>query len=155
MTEPAIAFRRFLIGLFLGCTLGIVYGFLRPIRRGKAILADIIFMVFAGWVYLYYGFSVCKGDLRLGYTLPPILSAMAWNSLFTLWLQPIFDGFWLFVAKIFAPFQIFFKKSMFFIKFLFASGKKWVKIKSEEHTQRKPPRKGVGYGSKKQSLQSH
>ena len=149
MTEPATAFRRFLIGLMLGCVLGIFYGFLRPIRRGKAVFADMIFVLFAGWVYLFYGFAVCRGDLRLGYILPPILSAMVWNRFLGGWLQPVFDGFWRFVSGIFKPFQRFFKKMWIFIKFLFASGKKWSKIKSKERKQKKPPSKGVYYGIEK------
>lgn len=152
MTEPTTAFRRFLIGLMLGCVLGLFYGFLRPIRRGKAVFADIIFVLFAGWVYLFYGFAVCRGDLRLGYILPPVLSAILWNWSFGRWLQPVFDGFWRFLSRIFKPFQRFFKKSGIFIKFLFASGKKWSKIKSKERKQKKPPLKGVYYGNETESL---
>ena len=65
MTTPAAAWERFVTGLVFGCVLGIFYGFLRPLQRGKAVIPDLIFVGFAGWIYLIFGFAVCRGDLRM------------------------------------------------------------------------------------------
>ena len=62
MTEPTVAFGRFLTGILLGCLIGLFYGFLRPVQKGRAIFADTVFVIFAGWVLLYYGFAVCRGE---------------------------------------------------------------------------------------------
>ena len=132
MNTPEVAFRRFVIGLVFGCALGIVYGFLRPVRRGKAIGSDLVFAVVTGWVYLYYGFAVCRGDLRMGYLAAPILGAILWDRTVGRWLRPIFDGFWKIIAKILRPVREFKKKSRVFVKFLFATGKKWVTIKCKK-----------------------
>ena len=151
MISPDIAFRRFLTGLVLGCVLGIFYGFLRPVRRGKAVLSDLIFVLLAGWIYLYYGFAVCRGDLRMGYLAAPILGALAFDQGFGRWLRPVFDGFWRFFNAIFRPFQLLFKKIEKIIKFLFASWKKWGTIKRIEHQKKPPPSEGVKNG-KQQSF---
>jgi hypothetical protein len=140
MSTPEIAFQRFLTGLALGCLLGVVYGFLRPVRRGKAILPDLVFAFFTGWGYLYYGFAVCRGDLRMAYFAAPILGAIVWDRSIGRWLRPIYDGFWKCIGKILGPFRKIMKKTWIFVKFLFASGKKWVTIKC---TNRKHPEKGV------------
>jgi hypothetical protein len=129
MTTPEVAFWRFLTGLVLGCVLGIIYGLLRPVRRGKAIFPDLVFAFFTGWIYLYYGFALCRGDLRMGYLAAPILGAIAWDRSVGQWLRPIFDGFWRIIVKIFRPVGKILKKSRIFVKFLFASGRKWVTMK--------------------------
>lgn len=126
MSTPAVAFWRFAVGLVFGCVLGICYGFLRPTRRGRGILSDLVFVTFAGWVYLYYGFAVCRGDLRLGYSAAPVIGAIAWDRTVGWWLRPIFACFWRMVAKISRPFRKIPEKLWIFAKFLFASGKKWV-----------------------------
>ena len=90
MNTPAIAWNRFLTGLILGCVLGIIYGFFRPVRRGKAIVPDLIFAVFAIWIYLYHSFAICRGDLRMGYFASLILGAIGWEFTFGRWLQPVY-----------------------------------------------------------------
>ncbi len=129
MTAPYVAFSRFLIGLLLGGVLGLVYGFLRPLRRKKKTLPDLVFVLAAGWVYLYYGFAVCRGDLRLGYTAAPIAGAIGWDRTVGLWLRPVPEKFWEFIRKILHPLGRSFKKFWKWVKFLFASGKKWGTIK--------------------------
>ena len=44
-----------------------------------------------------YGFAVCGGDLRMGYILPPLISAFCWDRTVNRWLQPVFAGFWHFL----------------------------------------------------------
>ena len=69
MTGQIPVFRNLLVALCLGAGLGVVYGFLRPARRSHPHLADLIFVCCAFYAWLWHGFAVCRGDLRLGYTL--------------------------------------------------------------------------------------
>ena len=126
MSTPGVAFRRFVVGLLLGCLLGIFYGFLRPTRRGRAIVSDLVFVTFAGWVYLYYGFAVCRGDLRIVYSAAPIIGAITWDRTVGRWLRPIFAYFWQVVAEITRPYRKIPKKLWKFIKFLFHFLKNYV-----------------------------
>ena len=124
MNTPEIAFGRFVTGLLLGCGLGIYYGFLRPLRRKQNFFPDLLFVLGAGWVYLYYGFAVCRSDLRMGYTIAPILGAIVWDAGPGRWLRPVFGGFWHFCARMTWPFHNFLKKISHFLKFPLATGKK-------------------------------
>ena len=63
MTSPVTAFRWLLSGLVLGCLLGVYYGFLRPLRPRFTLLSDLLFVPVAGWVWLYYSFAICGGDI--------------------------------------------------------------------------------------------
>ena len=69
MTAPAVAAARFCGAAAVGAGLGLFYGFLRPLRQKSNWFADLIFMIatFFGWVYV--GFGICGGDLRLGCNL--------------------------------------------------------------------------------------
>ena len=107
---PEIAFGRLVAGVLLGAAIGLFYGFLRPLRRGLAIGPDLIFALVAGWVLLYYGFAICRGDLRLGYLAAAGAGAIGWDRSFGRWLRPVFRGFWGFVAALSRPVKIFFKK---------------------------------------------
>ena len=129
MTVPAVAFHRFLTGLALGCALGILYGFLRPVRRGRAVIPDLVFAAVAGWVYLYYGFAVCRGDLRMGYMAALAVGALAWDRVFGRGLLPIYRGFWAQIGKFLRGIEKIVKKFLKIVKFFFASGKKWGTIK--------------------------
>ena len=155
MSTPNTAALRFLTGLVLGCVLGLVYGFLRPVRRGRAVLPDLLFAVIAVWVYLYYGFAVCRGDLRMGYFAAPIVGAIGWDSVFGRWLLPVYGGFWKIIDKVCRPMLRICKKFWFFLKFLFARGKKWGTIRCRKQKHRKPPSKGVPYECKKESHQTY
>ena len=94
MTAPSVAFGRFVMGLLLGAIIGLFYGFLRPVQKGRAILADLVFIIFAGWILLYYGFAVCRGDLRMGYLFAAGVGAIGWDLTLGKWLRPVFDRFW-------------------------------------------------------------
>ena len=81
--------------------MGLWYGFLRPLRRGRGVAADLLFLAGAVWAWLYAGFAVCGGDLRLGY-----FAALAAGVLIIDWtagllLRPLFFGFWQKIGRIF------------------------------------------------------
>ena len=110
MMSPAIAFRRFGIGILLGVALGLLYGFLRPLRRKRNGFWDLVFVLCAGWVYLYYGFAVCRADLRMGYFFAPIAGGLGWEWSFGRYLRPFFAGFWEKTRSLARPFWKIFKK---------------------------------------------
>ena len=94
MTAPGLAAERFFFSFLAGILLGVLYGFLRPLRPGHTVLSDGLFLVGAGAVFLWQGFSLCRGDLRLGYLAGAAAGAVAWE-----WgpgrpLRPVFSGFW-------------------------------------------------------------
>ena len=123
MNAPSVAFGRFVIGILLGCVIGLFYGFLRPVQKGRAIFPDLIFTAFAGWVLIYYGFAVCRGDLRMGYLFATGAGAVGWDMSFGRWLRPVFCGFWGFMGRYLPPVKKFFKKVRNFIKFFFTTPK--------------------------------
>ena len=93
MIQPELAVRRFLIACLLGGGLGLLYGFLRPLRSRKGSFADGIFLLVTFYVWLYLSFSVCRGDLRLGYHAGLVLGGVLWEQSFGRWLRPVFLGF--------------------------------------------------------------
>ena len=77
---PRIAAHRLLLGLALGAALGLWYGFLRPLRRRHSVTGDGLFLLGAAWCWLYLGFALCGGDLRLGYFLALGMGALGWAN---------------------------------------------------------------------------
>ena len=121
--------------LLLGGLLGVVYGFLRPLRPRW--FADLLFVwaLFAVWVQLVFG--LCGGDLRFAYSATLLLGLGLWYMTLGQWLQPVFDFLWKQIFRIFS--LIFFPVKKIWIKirkirnFLFATDKKWVTIKRNKH----------------------
>ena len=146
MNSPAQDGRRFLIACLLGLGLGLVYGFLRPLRRRRPVLADILFLPFMGYLWLYLGFAVCRGDLRLGYCAGLPLGGIIWELTVGRLLRPVFNLFWKGIFRIFNGFfRIFekiFKKIRKKLKILFALWKKCYTI--VETTRRNKQRKNGG-----------
>ena len=70
--------RRLAWGLVLGGVLGMLYAFLRPLGRKHPALADGLFLLGAAWAWLWQGFGVCGGDLRLGYYIGVPVGALVW-----------------------------------------------------------------------------
>ena len=94
MTPPEAAAGRFAAAWILGVGLGILYAFLGPPRRHCLHLTDAVFLSAMAVAWIYLGFGICGGDLRLGYTAGlfggTILGALSLGKL----LQPIFCLFW-------------------------------------------------------------
>lgn len=132
MTGPALDGWRFLCACLIGLPLGLCYGFLRPLRSRHPFLADLLFLPAMGYAWLYLGFAICRGDLRLGYCLGLFLGAVFWELTIGQLLKPVFRGFWRIVSRIFRGFfnifKKFFKKIGVFLKIVFALWKKWFTI---------------------------
>ena len=118
-------------GLLMGCGLGLIYGFLRPVHPRW--LGDLLFSAGFFWAWFQLMFGICGGDLRLAYTVALLGGLFLWESTFGRFLRPVFSSFWKVFSKIFyiiwLPFKNILKKSGNFINFLFARSKKWVTIK--------------------------
>ena len=112
-------------GLLLGGVLGIVYGFLRPLRWRW--LGDLFFIGALFYFWIYLGFGICGGDLRFAYTAALLLGCFLWYQCFGPWLAPLFSAFWKgffsVLAGIFAPLGWFCKKCAFFKNFSLQAGK--------------------------------
>lgn len=82
MTAPALAAHRFLCCCLLGAALGVYYEFLRPLRPRHTFAADVLFLSGGAWVWLLMSFRVCRGDLRLGYSVGLLAGGIAWDLVF-------------------------------------------------------------------------
>ena len=112
MTVPALAAWRLGCSLCLGAALGLFYGFLRPVKH--RLPGDLLFLAVGFWVWLYLGFALCQGDLRLGATLGLVTGAAAWDWSFGRTLAPVFAKFWALAGKIRRFFLVPVKKFLFF-----------------------------------------
>lgn len=146
MNGPAQDGRRFLMACLLGLGLGLVYGFLRPLRQRCPVLADILFLPVMGYGWLYLGFAVCRGDLRLGYCAGLPIGGIFWELTIGRLLRSVFDLFWKGIFRVFnGTFRILgkiFKKIRKKLKILFALWKKCYTI--VETTRRNKQRKNGG-----------
>ena len=108
MVTPVEAARRFLVSLALGLCLGVWYSFLRPLRRKGNSFGDFLFVAVFFWAWLWHGFAVCHGDLRLGTCAGLPLGVLLWELGPGRYLRPIFYRFWGVVGKIlhFAAFPL-------------------------------------------------
>lgn len=157
MTAPAVAARQFLIACAMGLGLGLFYGFLRPLRRRHVHLADLLFLpaLFYGWLAL--GFGICGGDLRIVPTLGLGLGAVAWECSIGRLLRPVFAWLWGILFQILAlPGRIFkkiFAKIAKFAKFLLASGKKAVIMRTMKKPKRETRKGGRRHGKETEHFQ--
>ena len=133
MIPPGMALGYFAVALVLGAGLGLVYSFLRPVKRRW--LADLIFVFCAGWAWLVLAFRVCRGDLRGAYLLGMTVGMWGTKSLF----GPFFSGFWKIMA-------IPAKKISENAKKLFASGEKSVTMKCSNRRLRRQSSGGRTHG---------
>jgi hypothetical protein len=133
MNPPAVAARRLLAALGLGLALGLIYGFLRPLRRKSNTSGDLLFLLCAGAAWVELGFGICNGDLRLGYIAGLPVGAFVWEMTVGKVLRPVFFRFWQIVERIFSlPWRLtkkIFRKCVKFAKNVFASAKKWSTIR--------------------------
>ena len=100
VNAPLLAAQRFGIACLLGCGLGLYYGILRPLRPKWTGLSDVLFLLGGFWVWIYLGFGVCQGDLRMGYTAGLFLGGIIWESTAGRWLRPVFQHFWKIIGRI-------------------------------------------------------
>lgn len=139
MTAPESAAIRLAAALALGFGLGLAYDFLTPLRRRRSALPDAVFVALTWWAWLWWGFGLCAGDLRLGGLAGMALGFFLWRSLTGRRFVSVFAEFWGIVSKILRwPLQKA-KKSFLFLKKIFASWRKWVTIKWSSCIRRKPP----------------
>ena len=128
MTAPQDAAGRFLWACLLGLGLGAWYDFLRPLRPRRTLISDALFLAGAGWAWVYLGFGVCGGDLRLGYAGGLFAGGLLWEWTLGLAFRRVFSCFWQLVAGIYHKITLPAKKLSVKVKKLFASGEKWVTI---------------------------
>lgn len=94
MTTPAQAAVCMAWALALGAGLGVVYGFLRPLRPRWTLLTDLVFVLAALYAWLFLGFAVCRGEIRLAGTGGLLAGCLAWELSLGRLLRPVFSGFW-------------------------------------------------------------
>ena len=132
MTTPIQAAWIAMVACLCGMGLGVVYSFLRPLRPKWTALADLLFLAALLYGWLWLSFAVCRGDLRFGYTACLFLGIFFWEMTLGKVLRKVFFGIWAVIWQIWGwiwwPVGKIFRKIAQFIKFLFASWKKWVTI---------------------------
>ena len=94
MTAPDVWAQRFAISCLVGAQLGILYGFLRPLRPRHRTVSDLLFLPGLLAAFLYTGFSLCGGDLRLGCMAGLAAGGVLWELTVGRCLRPIFSVFW-------------------------------------------------------------
>ena len=143
MMTPAVAATRFGIGLLLGAGLGVVYGFLRPLRLKWTHLADLMFVIVLFWAWLYLSFAVCRGDIRLAITAALGIGCVAWEATAGRLLRPVFLWFWRIIGGIFRfftrPVEKLLKNFRKNAKKLLANGKKWFTMRRNVCTCKEAP----------------
>ena len=97
MSTPAQALQCLGWSCLFGVGLGIVYGFLRPLR--PRVLSDVLFLICTGWAALQLGFGICGGDLRLGYAAGMLTAGVVWDVTAGRYLRPVWQRFWLLLAR--------------------------------------------------------
>lgn len=149
MNSPELDVRRFAAAFLIGILLGIVDEFLFPLRQKKPWLSDLLFLPALGYGWLYVSFAVCRGDIRLGYTLGLLVGALAWKNSIAVLFRPIVARIWAGIFQIFTGFfrilKKFFKKVTIFENFLFSSWKKWFTIVWSYRRSKNKQNGGVPY----------
>lgn len=128
MNRPELAARQFALACLVGVGLGLVYGFLRPLRRKFEILGDLLFVAALFWGWLYWGFGICGGDYPGPGLLGLGLGGTVWEATAGRLLRPAFSFFWESLGKMFQSALWPCKKILKIMKILFASVEKWVTI---------------------------
>ena len=139
----------------VGLALGLLDAFLEPLRKRHAALADLLLLpaAFRGWLEI--SFRVCRGDIRMSYTLGMLLGLMAGKWAFGWLLGGLFRGIWALLGRIFGTLRDvqkkFFKKVGEIRKKVFASGKKSGTIAGEKRREGRRENGGSarGKGNKK------
>ena len=153
MTAPALSALRFLLALLSGGILGIVYGFLRPLRPRFTHFSDMLFTAAALYVWLFLHFRLCHGDLRVSYSIAMVLGGFLWELTAGRLLRPVFSVFWKGARKLWVFLWMPLKKICKKTKILFASGRKWVTIKWKNRRHYRRKRGGNHHGRTKKVFQ--
>lgn len=101
MMPPTLACWRFGIACLLGILLGLLYGFLRPLRPKYTLLGDTLFLLGVSWAWLYLALAVCGGDLRFGYSLGLPIGGVLCEMTVGRLLRPIYFFFWRMIRQFF------------------------------------------------------
>lgn len=101
MRPPELAARQFALACLVGAGLGLVYGFLRPLRRKHSALGDFLFLGAAFWGWLYWGFGICRGDYPGPGLLGLALGGFVWEATAGRLLRPVFLLFWKTIGELF------------------------------------------------------
>ena len=110
MSTPTLDAQRFFIACLLGLGLGLYYGFLRPLRPKYTLLSDLLFLPPAFYAWLYLSFAICRGDIRLGYSMGLLVGVLLFDGTVGRWLRPVFQSFWGAIGKVFRFFYGIIKK---------------------------------------------
>ena len=128
MTAPATAGRCLLIAILLGFLPGLLHSFLQPVRVRHRHIADLCSVAALFYCWIYLGFGICGGDLRMGYLLGMLGGWALCICTVGKLLQCLFYGYFRFLERIFSYLRqiirkifVFFKK---ILKVLFAIRKK-------------------------------
>ena len=134
MIPPGQALRMFSAAFLMGVGLGVVYGFLTPLRPRHTVLADLLFLAGVGWCLVLLAFPICDGDLRPACFFWMLLGFFLEKKWIAWLLIPVFETFWRILTtaekKLMLPLKIFSR----FAKNMFASGEKWVTIGGKPRT---------------------
>ena len=126
---PAVAAARFLRGIPLGVLLGLWYGFLRPLARGRSLLRDGLFLAMVFPVWVYFSFGICDGDLQMGYFASLFVGGFLWEGTLGWYLRPFWRGVWGRFFAILGKIGKLFHKIGGFFKKIFTSAKNSCRIK--------------------------
>lgn len=123
---PTSAATQFVMSVFIGGALGVVYGFLRPLRPRWVTISDLLFLAATTYGVLFMSFAVAKGDLRPEHLLGMFMGGVLWEAFPGRWLRPVFAMVWLPFWKIMECFSRLFKNFFKKIKkfLLFPLGKR-------------------------------
>lgn len=116
MTAPAEAGRCLLTSILLGFLPGLLHSFLQPVRVRHRHIADLISVTALFYCWIYVGFGVCGGDLRLGYLLGMLGGWALCICTAGKWLQCLFYGFFHFLSRLFAALRRIIVKIFVFLK---------------------------------------
>ena len=123
MMPPELVLRRLLAGLAAGAALGLCHGLLTPLRSRRPWLADGVFSLALGWAWLWLGFGIWQGDLRVGYFVPLFVGCVLWEMTLGPVLSPVFCLFWKILGRIWTVFVWPVKKFCILQKFCLHLGK--------------------------------
>ena len=94
--------------LLLGMLLGVIYGFLRPLRPRW--LGDLLFVGAMIYLWIYMCFGICDADPRFAHTALLLGGCVAWNVIFGKQTAPLFSAFWKGVSHLLKAFLLPFEK---------------------------------------------